>query len=135
MAVEVGKRVPDVTLVSSERKAAKLSEFLGKPTVLVFFPGAFTGVCTKELCTFRDGMTKFNEMKAQLLAISVDSPFDQKAFAATMHGVRILAKDYPGVLLDVSFDQNGDLDRESYMTQVVNGKQQVIATLPPASAK
>src|SRR5216683_713482 len=41
--------------------------------------------------------------------------FDQKAFAATMHGVRILAKDYPGVLLDVSFDQNGDLDRESYM--------------------
>jgi len=61
--------------------------------------------------------------------------FDQKAFAATMHGVKLSAKDYPGVLLDVSFDQNGDLDRESYMTQVVNGKQQVIATLPPASAK
>jgi len=61
--------------------------------------------------------------------------FDQKAFAATMHGVKLSAKDYPGVLLDVTFDQNGDLDRESYMTQVVNGKQQVIATLPPASAK
>src|SRR5437016_341359 len=81
MAVEVGKRVPDVTLVSSERKAVKLSEFLGKPTVLAFFPGAFTGVCTKELCTFRDGMAKFNEMKAQVLAVSVDSPFAQKAFA------------------------------------------------------
>jgi len=74
MAGEVGKRVPDVTLVSSERKAVKLSEFLGKPTVLVFFPGAFTGVCTKELCTFRDGMTKFNEMKAQSLRSASIAP-------------------------------------------------------------
>ncbi len=80
MAVEVGTRVPDVPLVSSDRKAVKLSEFLGTPTVLVFFPGAFTGVCTKELCTFRDGMTRFTEMKAQVLAVSVDSPFAQKAF-------------------------------------------------------
>jgi branched-chain amino acid transport system substrate-binding protein len=61
--------------------------------------------------------------------------FDQKAFANTMHGIRISAKDHPGVLLDVTFDQNGDLDRESYMTQIVNGKQKIIATLPPASAK
>ena len=61
--------------------------------------------------------------------------FDQKAFANTMHGIKISAKDHPGVLLDVTFDQNGDLDRESYMTQIVNGKQQIIATLPPASAK
>ena len=81
MVVEVGTRVPDVSLVSSDRKAVKLSEFLGKPTVLAFFPGAFTGVCTKELCTLRDGMAKFNEMKTQVLAISVDSPFAQKAFA------------------------------------------------------
>ena len=61
--------------------------------------------------------------------------FDPKAFAAAMHGVTLSAKDHPGVLLDVSFDQNGDLDRESFMTTVVNGKQQVVATLPPASAK
>lgn len=81
MAVELGTPVPDVALVSSDRKAVKLSEFLGKPTVLAFFPGAFTGVCTKELCTFRDGMAKFNEMQAQVLAVSIDSPFAQKAFA------------------------------------------------------
>jgi branched-chain amino acid transport system substrate-binding protein len=61
--------------------------------------------------------------------------FDPKAFAAAMHGVTLSAKDYPGVLLDVTFDQNGDLDRESFMTTVVNGKQQVVATLPAASAK
>jgi peroxiredoxin len=85
MGVEVGQRVPDVTLVSSERKAVKLSEFFGKPTALVFFPGAFTSVCTKELCTFRDSMAKFNDLKAQVIAISVDSPFAQKAFADAQH--------------------------------------------------
>jgi branched-chain amino acid transport system substrate-binding protein len=61
--------------------------------------------------------------------------FDPKAFAAAMHGVTLSAKDHPGVLLDVSFDQNGDLDRESFMTRVVNGRQQIFATLPAASAK
>ena len=60
---------------------------------------------------------------------------DPKAFAAAMHGATLSAKDYPGVLLDVTFDQNGDLDRESFMTKVVNGRQQIIATLPAASAK
>jgi branched-chain amino acid transport system substrate-binding protein len=61
--------------------------------------------------------------------------FDPKAFAAAMHGVTLSAKNYPGVLLDVSFDQNGDLDRESFMSKVVDGRQQIIATLPAASAK
>lgn len=61
--------------------------------------------------------------------------FDPKAFANAMRGIRLSAKEYPGILMDVSFDKNGDLDRESFMTKVVNGKQQVIAVLPPASAK
>jgi len=61
--------------------------------------------------------------------------FDPKAFAKAMHGIKLSAKDYPGILLDVSFDDNGDLDRESYMTTVVNGKQQVTVTLPAVSAK
>jgi branched-chain amino acid transport system substrate-binding protein len=61
--------------------------------------------------------------------------FDQKAFAQKMHGIHLSAKQYPGILLDVSFDQNGDLDRESFMTTVVNGKQVVTATLPAASPK
>ena len=60
---------------------------------------------------------------------------DSKAFASAMHGAKFSTKDNPGVLLDVTFDNNGDLDRESFMTKVVNGKQEVIATLPPASAK
>ena len=60
--------------------------------------------------------------------------FDPKAFADAMHGIRLSAKEYPGILMDVSFDKNGDLDRESFMTKVVNGKQEVIATLPSLSA-
>jgi branched-chain amino acid transport system substrate-binding protein len=61
--------------------------------------------------------------------------FDQKAFAKTMHGLKLSAKEYPGVLLDVTFDDNGDLDRESFMTTVPNGKQVVTATLPAASTR
>jgi len=59
---------------------------------------------------------------------------DPKAFAHAMHGVKLSAKEYPGILMDVSFDDKGDLDRDSFMTKVVNGKQEVIATLPPAAA-
>src|SRR3954470_8453269 len=60
---------------------------------------------------------------------------DPKAFGKAMHGVSLSTKQYPGILMDVSFDDKGDLDRESFMTKVVNGKQEVVATLPPASAK
>src|ERR1700682_697369 len=60
--------------------------------------------------------------------------FDSKALAAALHGARISTKDAPGVLLDVSFDKNGDLDRESFIVKVVSGKQQVIATVPPVGA-
>lgn len=81
MAVDVGQRVPDVTLVSVDRKAVRLAEVLGKPTVLAFFPGAFTGVCTREACTLRDGMANFNSLGAQVIGISIDSPFAQKGFA------------------------------------------------------
>ncbi len=61
--------------------------------------------------------------------------FDGKAFAAAMKGAKISAKDHPGVLMDVAFDQNGDLDRESFLTKVVNGRQVVVETLPALGAK
>jgi branched-chain amino acid transport system substrate-binding protein len=61
--------------------------------------------------------------------------FDSKALAAALHGAKISAKEYPGVLLDVSFNQQGDLDRESFIVKVVGGKQQVIAIVPAIGAK
>jgi len=81
MAVQVGEKAPNFTLVDGDRKPRSLGEFLGKKTVLAFFPGAFTGVCTKEMCTFRDSISRFNEMNAQVVGICVDAPFSNKAFA------------------------------------------------------
>jgi branched-chain amino acid transport system substrate-binding protein len=60
--------------------------------------------------------------------------FDSKALASALHGAKISVKDNPGVLLDVSFDQNGDLDRESFVIKVANGKQQVVSTVPALGA-
>ncbi|HEX6944742.1 MAG TPA: ABC transporter substrate-binding protein, partial [Casimicrobiaceae bacterium] len=59
--------------------------------------------------------------------------FDGKEFAKAMHGLKLSAKQYPGVLMDVSFDQNGDLDRESFMIRVENGKQAVFAVVQPVT--
>ncbi len=61
--------------------------------------------------------------------------FDQKAFALAMKNVTLTVKDNPGILMDVSFDQNGDLDRESFMTRVENGKQVISAVLAPVGKK
>ena len=80
MALKVGDKAPEFTLVDTERKPRGLREFLGKKTVLAFYPGAFTGVCTKEMCTLRDTLSAFNSMNAQVVAISGDSPFANKAF-------------------------------------------------------
>lgn len=81
MALKIGDKAPAFTLVDGDKKSHALGEFRGKTTVLAFFPGAFTGVCTKEMCTLRDTMSRFNSMNAQVVGISVDGPFANKAFA------------------------------------------------------
>lgn len=79
--VVVGKKAPDFTLPDTDRKPRKLSEFKGKKLVLAFFPGAFTSVCTKEMCVFRDSMARLNNLNAQVLGVSVNDPFSNKGFA------------------------------------------------------
>jgi peroxiredoxin len=81
MALTIGSKAPDFTLVDADRNERSLNQFFGKKTVLAFYPGAFTGVCTKELCTLRDAMANFNTVNAQVVGISVDGPFANKAFA------------------------------------------------------
>jgi len=75
MAVEVGQQAPDATLVNTERKAVRLSDLGGKTTVLAFFPAAFTGTCTKEMCRFRDDNSRLDALNAQVMGISADTPF------------------------------------------------------------
>ena len=81
MAAEVGQKAPDFELFDSAKQPTKLSDSKGKNVVLAFYPGAFTGVCTTEMCTFRDRFDSFNSMNAQVFGISVDGIFAQKAFS------------------------------------------------------
>ena len=80
MAVDVGTKAPDFTLMNQDRQPVTLSAERGKPVVLAFFPAAFSSVCTKELCTFRDSLAKLNTAKAQVYGVSVDTFFTLKAF-------------------------------------------------------
>jgi peroxiredoxin len=84
MAIPVGSKAPDFTLKSKSPADAdvKLSNNFGKKnTVLLFFPLAFTGVCTKELCDVTSGLSQYSELNADVIGISVDSPFAQQAWA------------------------------------------------------
>ncbi len=77
-----------------------------------------------------NGMKGYSGIYALKSAIEKVGKLDRKAVAAAMHGLKIKAADQPGILMDVAFDGNGDLDRESYMVQVKNGKQEVVTVLP-----
>ena len=79
--LEANSQSPSFTLLDGARKPVSLSDFQGKTVVLVFFPAAFTGVCTKELCSFRDSIAVFNDVGASVLGICVDAPFSNAAFA------------------------------------------------------
>ena len=81
MAVDVGSKAPDFTLVNQDREKVTLSDEVGKGNVvLAFFPGAFSGTCTKEFCNFRDTMSSFRSVDANVLGISTDTFFTLKAW-------------------------------------------------------
>ena len=80
MSVDVGSTAPDFTLTNQDRQPVALSAQRGKPVVLAFFPAAFSSVCAKELCTFRDSIARLGQADAQVYGISVDTFFTLKAF-------------------------------------------------------
>src|SRR5438874_13269892 len=80
MSVDVGSKAPDFTLTNQDRQPVTLSAQRGTPVVLAFFPAAFSSVCAKEMCTFRDSMSRLGQAKAQVYGISVDTFFTLKAF-------------------------------------------------------
>lgn len=80
--VNVGDRAPEFSLVNPDRRPVALADLKGKKVVLAFYPGAFTTVCQKELCAFRDMLAKLEALDAQVIGISVDSPWANGAFAA-----------------------------------------------------
>ena len=84
MAIPVGTKAPDFTLKSKSPADADVTlsnNFGKKNTVLLFFPLAFTGVCTKEMCDITAGLGQYSSLNADVIAVSVDSPFAQQAWA------------------------------------------------------
>jgi len=82
MTVEVGSKAPEFTLKNQDGQEVSLSDFRGKQAVLlVFYPFAFSGICTGELCSARDDIGSFQNDDVQILAISVDHPFALKAWS------------------------------------------------------
>ncbi|CCH28908.1 peroxiredoxin [Actinosynnema sp. NPDC047251] len=82
MAVEVGSEAPDFTLNDYNKQPVALSSFRGERNVLlVFYPFAFSGICTGELCQVRDELAAYEDENVQVLGVSVDTPFSLKAWA------------------------------------------------------
>lgn len=75
MALQIGDFAPDFTLINTEKKPISLADYKGKNVVILFFPMAFTSVCTAELCQTRDDIAYYSGLNAEVLGISVDSPF------------------------------------------------------------
>src|SRR5580698_6863711 len=78
--IKVGQQAPDFTLYDSDKQKVTLSDYKGKNVLLLFFPQAFTGTCTKELFSTRDNIALYNEANAQVFGISVDSIFTLAKF-------------------------------------------------------
>lgn len=91
----LGQTAPDFTLVNQKRERVSLADLRQKGrVVLAFYPAAFTGVCEKELCTFRDSLANLNALNAQVVGVSVDAPFANAAFGSK-NGVEFpLLSDY-----------------------------------------
>ena len=75
MAIQLGQEAPDFKLYNTDKNAVSLHDFNGKNVLLLFFPLAYTGVCTNELCSVRDGLAQYSQLNAEVLGISVDSLF------------------------------------------------------------
>ena len=80
MAVSVGQNAIPFSLFDTEKNKISLDDYRGKKVLILFFPLAFTSVCTKELCSIRDGISFYNDTNAQVLGISVDSLFTLNKF-------------------------------------------------------
>ena len=82
MSLQIGDKAPNFKLYNSDKQEVSLSDYAGKNVVILFFPLAFTGVCTAELCEMRDNMATYAKLNAEILAISVDSLFTLEKFKA-----------------------------------------------------
>ena len=95
--VKIGDTAPAFTLKNTGKSDVTLADYIGQTVVLAFYPGAFTGVCDKEMCAFQDNLAKLNDSNTTVFGISVDSPWANAEFARKYN---------------LEFDLLSDLDRK-----------------------
>jgi glutaredoxin-dependent peroxiredoxin len=126
MKIEPGSIAPSFSLYDSEKNKISLSDYRGKNVLLLFFPLAFTSVCTKELCSVRDNISVYNQANATVLGISVDSLYALAKFKEEQQINFKLLSDFNkdvsssyGVLYEkFSYDMKGVSKRSAF---VING--------------
>ena len=93
----IGESAPNFTLKNTSKEDVSLADYAGKTVILAFYPGAFTGVCDAEMCSFQDNLSKLNESNSDVIGISVDSPWANAEFASKYN---------------LKFELLSDIDRE-----------------------
>ena len=123
MLIQLGQLAPDFTLYNTEKDKISLTDHRGKNVVILFFPLAFTGVCTIELCNMRDNMSVYNRLNAEIIGISVDSLFALNRYRKEMQLEFDLLSDFNkhtsidyGCLNEhFKYDMNGVSKRSSFV--------------------
>lgn len=123
MVLKKGDKAPDFRLFSTDKKEISLADFSGKNLIVHFFPAAFTGVCTTQLCTLRDAITLYHNDKSDVVAISVDSLFalakfkeDQKLnFTLLSDFNKVTSKDYGAFYNEFVFGMKGVSKRSAFV--------------------
>lgn len=122
MAVKVGDKAPAFALNNTSNEKVALGDYEGKNLIVLFFPLAFTGVCTTELCTMRDDMAEYQKLNADVVAISVDSPFTLGKFKAEQNLDFPLLSDFNkeaseayGAIYDEFFGMKGVSKRSAFV--------------------
>lgn len=123
MALKQGDKAPDFRLFNTDKKEVSLSDYSGKNLIVHFFPAAFTGTCTKQLCTLRDGITLYHNDTTDVIAISVDSLFalnkfkeEQKLnFTLLSDFNKVCSKDYGALYTDWILGMKGVSKRAAFV--------------------
>ena len=123
MAITIGQASPDFKLFNSDKKEISLSDYKGKNLLILFFPQAFTGTCTTELCTMRDNITTYSSLNTEIVGISVDSLFTLGAYKKDQNlnfdllsdFNKNVCKEYDSYLQDFAFGMIGVSKRSAFI--------------------
>lgn len=123
MSLKTGDAAPDFKLFNTQKKEVRLNDFKGKNLVLLFYPFAFSGTCTKELCNMRDNFSAYNNLNAEILGISTDSIFtlikykeDQKLnFELLSDFNKEVSKEYGSLYDNFIFETKGVSKRSAFV--------------------